>query len=498
MPVDCLQAFFPLVFFTKTKDFFRNNPLIFSLIIFEFFLLLKVSNEFEIRDFIILMFIMIIIIYNLLYYKLNLEKSFYSFLSFFIWCTIIFCYFYTFFLLYKGLPEPILITDMTQFSQYRYLVLLIIALIGIFLFFLKNYNKYLEYIYVLGTFPYLKEEIKKILYTYHDTIWEPLFTKILGILKDYSWCRFTYIIIHFILFGILRFITIILFVRFIAFQGDLRLILYFSPIFFLIFLISYIEFYYNWFFKNTIQYMQQILQVELLSPPKNKLQEILFVNTSQFAFKLTSFGKNEGFSEKNLHHLIDLWFEYGRVHALFSIYFNFFRGFNLSILVAQILSWAYIIHLFFSFSLISLSDRWTLFSLTRRSIFPIFRERQPFQVRAVHKHLQNKLEQELQGSYSKGHLVIVDPDVKNPDNSSEILYGGQPTHGTSTVTNPSQELAPVDVKGSNISQKVVPPVFANTYIDQGYLHPYPISGSENYLAKYRSNLLKSLPNEENT
>lgn len=442
-----------IFFITKLK----KKPFFITYIILWLTLGFALLEEFQISLLFLFLSITILMVYEILYETLNLEKSLYSFLSFFMWCAVIFSYFYTFIILFKGLPEPILITDMMRFSQYRYLALFFIALLGLLLFLLKDYNKYLEYIFILGTFPYIKEEIKRILYKWNDTIWEPFFTYILGILKDYTWCRFAYIFVHFVFFGVFRFLAMVFIVRFILFGGDLRIMLYLSPIFFIIFLISFIEFYYNWFFRATIKYMQEILQVELLSRPISQVQEILFVNTSQFSSKLTPF-------------LRDLWFEYGRVDAVFSIYFKFFRWFSLSILSVQILSWIYLIHLFFLYPLYSVADKWVLFSLSRRCMFPTF----PFQVRSVHKHLQSKLEQEQEGSYSKGHLVIVDPDVKNPDNSSEILYGGQPTHGNSTVTNPSQPLAPVDIKGSNIPQNVVPPVHANTYVNIQYLNPIPV------------------------
>ena len=60
----------------------------------------------------------------------------------------------------------------------------------------------------------------------------------------------------------------------------------------------------------------------MLSPAKSKIQNILFVDTYQFSFEITPFGEKEGFSDKDLKHMIDLWFEFGRVH--FSFYSKYF------------------------------------------------------------------------------------------------------------------------------------------------------------------------------
>ena len=96
--------------------------------------------------------------------------------------------------------------------------------------------------------------------------------------------------------------------------------------------------------------------------------------------------------------------------------------------------------------------------------------RQPYDARAVKFHFQQKLAAETEGSYSPGHLAIVDPTVRNPDNPNEILYGGQFTSGPATPTNPSHHLAPVNVKGKNQDQNYVPPVRADTYVNENYFH----------------------------
>lgn len=76
--------------------------------------------------------------------------------------------------------------------------------------------------------------------------------------------------------------------------------------------------------SRLIQYLKELMNVKMLSPAKSKIQNILFVDTSQFSFETTPFGEKEGFSDKDLKHMIDLWLEFGRVQAVFSFYSKYF------------------------------------------------------------------------------------------------------------------------------------------------------------------------------
>ena len=128
---------------------------------------------------------------------------------------------------------------------------------------------------------------------------------------------------------------------------------------------------------------------------------------------------------------------------------------------------------------------------------PLF-TRAPSQVHGVHKYLQKKLANELEGSYVPGHLIVVDPDIRNPDNSKEIRYEGQLTYVKASARNTSVELAEVTVSGQQKAQEIVPPVCTPTYFDETYLHPNPIVGSDQYMVNHKANHIMSLPQEENT
>ena len=81
-----------------------------------------------------------------------------------------------------------------------------------------------------------------------------------------------------------------------------------------------------------------------------------------------------------------------------------------------------------------------------------------------------------------------------PDNSKEIHYEDQLTSGKASATNPSVDLANVTVSGQPKAQKLR----TLTYIDETYLHPNPIVGSDQYMVNHKANHRKSLSQEENT
>ena len=106
------------IFFMTTL---KKKPIFISYIILWLALGFALLEKFQISLLVIFLNITVMMVYEILYEILKLENYLLSFLSFFVLCVIIFSYSYSFILLFQGLPEPILVTDITP---YRYLALL--------------------------------------------------------------------------------------------------------------------------------------------------------------------------------------------------------------------------------------------------------------------------------------------------------------------------------------------------------------------------------------
>lgn len=469
----------------KITHIFEKNPLFISYFINWIGLGFALFYDFTPLFLLLFFFINVVIFYELFYDFFELKKSYVSFLCF-LWLSICFAgYFYTFTILYKGLPQPIYLRDISIISQYRYLLLVVLTFGFVFVYSLKHKSERLTIVYNVFNFPLLKEEIKNILYFWHENIWAPLFITILSVLKKNIFFCVIFIILHFIIFIVLRGVLIYVFINFVFFGGDVRLLLYMSPLSLIIFCLMFIDYYFFWFFKSNIHYLNDILTVKMLSPAISRRQNILFVNTSQFSFELTSYGKDQGFSEQKTYILQELWFEYGRIDAIFSLYFKYVKLIFIFFFFIQVFSWIYLVYYFFIFPFINAVNIPPFF---KRFPFGSYRlMRQPYDARAA----------ETEGSYNPGHLAIVDSAVRNPDNSTEILYGGQLTSGPATTKNPSHKLANVNLKGKNQDQNYVPPVRADTYVNENYVHG-PITGSQKYMDDNKSNHMKHLPQVDET
>ena len=112
---------------------------------------------------------------------------------------------------------------------------------------------------------------------------------------------------------------------------------------------------------------------------------------------------------------------------------------------------------------------------------------------------QNKIQQDTDGSFSKGHLVVADKADKNPNDPTQVRYEGSLTHGRGSPQNPSALLdSKEDVKGESQKQYLVPPRNSPTYIDENSISAASVPGSLAYLEKNKENLQKNQPLQENT
>jgi hypothetical protein len=71
-------------------------------------------------------------------------------------------------ILYRGLPQAIYVEDLSIFSYYRYLTLLIFTIIVAILWIILKYNAVLLPIFSIILYPHLKEQMRIILFTWDE------------------------------------------------------------------------------------------------------------------------------------------------------------------------------------------------------------------------------------------------------------------------------------------------------------------------------------------
>jgi hypothetical protein len=190
------------------------------------------------------------IIYIFLYSWLNVRKSMPSFLAFFGNILILCLYILGFINLIKGLPNPIYLENLSTFSYYRYMLFLIIALIGIctyLLFKLGVIPNSWESKLSIFTFPYFKEEIRKLLAS--RDISGSYCIRLTNMLIHSLTFRYIFFTLHFLVFHFFRLVYLYLFIHFVFFHADLRVLIQLLPISFLIWLLRFLEYYFFYFLQ---------------------------------------------------------------------------------------------------------------------------------------------------------------------------------------------------------------------------------------------------------
>ena len=113
-----------------------------------------------------------------------------------------------------------------------------------------------------------------------------------------------------------------------------------------------------------------------------------------FGIFFSSYGKDQGFYEQKTYILQELWFEYGRVDAIFSLYFKYVKLIFIFFFFIQVFSWIYLVYYFFIFLFINAVNIPPFF---KRFPFGGHRlMRQPYDARAVKFHFQQTLAAETE------------------------------------------------------------------------------------------------------
>lgn len=131
--------------------------------------------------------------------------------------------------------------------------------------------------------------------------------------------------IHFFLYYFLRMLFLLIFLNFCFFHGDLRLLLKCLPISLIIWLLSFIDYYFEVFIEGNLNYIKTCLNITLktnasIITDKQNFQEISLDN---FIFELTPFAFREKFTVMDYPQLISNWEELSTLQVYFFKYKKF-------------------------------------------------------------------------------------------------------------------------------------------------------------------------------
>lgn len=489
------EATTPLIFFYDKV--LKKKLLFLTYFIYEISFLAYLFNEFNLYILSLLLLVTIIIIYEILYQKLGLEKSFISFIAFSLNTFIVISYILTFFLVLKGIPEPIYIENISVFARYRYLALSAFSLI-ILLLYLK-----FSYFYQSLTFPFLKHEVFIIINKKYASLLDPICDGFLDKIQVSNYYKNLYKFLHFFFFQFFRIISILFFIYFVFGAGDLRYLLYLSPLFFLIWIFSIFDYYFITFFDLSKNYIQSLLKITTQAPHLDIKNDAIQIDPNNLSFSFTENALLEGINNR-IDIYSKIWLDHAKLDFFFSTYKEKFKYLNIFLLLLQIICWFYLTVKFFVLPSDSLHAifRGTLvmlgpFRMTSPTYFQKTTPLLQSKVYRVRKAAQAQLEMEQKGAYKGGHYVIADLDIQSPEDSDQVALEGSLTKGPSTREHPSQYLAPELLNGDKTkAQRIVYP--DTPWIKKAMLEPTPVAGSETFLNKYKVEFMKNCPIPENT
>lgn len=359
----------------------------------------------------------------------------------------------------QGLPYAIYIEDLSQAAYFRYSVYIFIVMSCILLYFINFFhaNKTSTFYKNINNYPYLKEEVRKILYSWNKTFFGPLFTNVLDKLYISTRLQVFLFCLHFTMCYLIKILQIIFFLNFVLFHGDLRYVFFLLPFSFLSWIFDFFSYYFEVYIKSSLNYICEILYVIPITPLTLDEYAAKYVlkTGNDFTFKITPFGYNEGFTEgannAGLKSLANSWLKFQHLNIVIKKYKKFLYFFNIILLSLRVLCWFGIIWFPFKYSTdILLTHIGLFFSKIGSVMMPKFIMRAPSEAYSVRRQFQVQLEKEAENSYKSGHPVVVDKAIT--DDNGRILYEHQPTHGNGPSDNPSKVIHPTkDLLGPNVA-----------------------------------------------
>lgn len=424
--------------------------------------------------FLILTYIFYLFIHN----KLKLEKSILSFITFGFFFLVFFLYVRSFIFISARLNEPFYLNDLTLIHYYKYVLLSSIVVLficfWILSFFFRPVKKFLEII----SYPYVKEEIRLILYSWKNNFMAPFCVYLYKKIYNSEIFSCIYFIIHFFIFYVIRCITAVLFFNFALFNGDLTWLFYFLPLSLIVWILSFIDYYFQVFREGTKNFLEEILLVQY-KKDLTFLQEkkgFVYTDLSNFDFILLPNAKKEGFNCDDLEFLKSKWHISAVVSTKFRIYEDSLKLFKIFILFILCVSWFIISYKFFYND--SKNFILTFPFIFRR--FPLSTAghkfmRSPREVWFVKEgHSMNHVKKETEGAVSPGHAVIGEVE------GSELRVDAAVTHGQGKPPHLSQPLSSKGVPPDKKPLNVIAMPNGPKKIDKTHFNHRPLKNSEQF------------------
>lgn len=331
----------------------------------------------------------------------------------------------------------IFLPDLTPFAQIRYIILLLISIICIFVFLLSQLYP-LEKFISLVSYPYLKESMRIFLYTFKPSF-EDIFSNLMDSLYNYKKTRYIYYCIYIFFFLLIPLLQTICLINFTFFNGNLSYNLYLLPFSFIAWLLSFLEFTFRYYYEGSYNHLMSLIVVNIIEP-NNVLngKNVIETTPSNLNYTLTARATELGFTSEDFPQLEREYFLCCSLELIFSkikILQHFFFGFNFLIRF-----FLYLQISFFFFENTSLG----FFSALKKSIIPSTRlyagQRSHYEARRVIPKHQSDVEKLTNNNYKKGHLIIVETSESTSTHDS---YKGSPTHGSGGHdSNASKEIHP--------------------------------------------------------
>jgi hypothetical protein len=345
-------------------------------------------------------------------------------------------------------------------------------------------------------FPYLKEEIRIILYTWNESLFGNICSKIMESVFKHKTSLWLFAIIHFFCFYGIRFIQAVLFCNFVFFHGDLRWNIYLLPLSFLSWSLRFFEYYLRIFFYGSCEYLRLLLNVTLKDASMFAFHSNSFIVITEENVNvlLTPYAVEQGFSIHDLSDLFLKWSLRAHLTVLLKTFDEKLYWFNIFIIMLRLIAWLSIAVFYFSGSFSShTSLNGFLAQVFRRKFLPQFPRRSPpteaFGVRPNHVA---DLEKASNGTFKAGHYASVDKALK--DDFGNVCFEGSLTHGPGSPENPSHKIHETkDLKGAHpkgqSSTFAKPPIF----VPAKWFNKSPVPNSKDFYedSETRVNIAKA-------
>jgi hypothetical protein len=409
--------------------------------------------------------------YFVLYKTLSISLSFLSC----IWFNINFLIFYTYLVAFNtlvyGLKEPFYMEDFSVFAQYRYLSFLIIGVILLCLYLLYMLapviSSHLKALFLLMSYPYLYEETVKVLSAWEQTFWGPLFDHIIIKINTSKAYRYTFFIMHTILYFIIPLIFTLLLFYIVFLHCDFRYLVYMMPLSFIAWLYRHLAYYFFAFLDINSRALRELLNIIVLGKNISIDPSIASYNPKDICFTLSDKAYKEYDSNHDyvllLKSFAETFCNLGQCTVYVQQYQHNLFFLPYFIVAIRYICWFKLSLFFFSQDLLAVN----IFS----KIAPKLTFTRSYVTKAYYplKQYQKKLETVTNGDYKAGHPVTT--DVALADTQGDVPFMHQPTHEGGPATNPSKILSTqVDINGNPVPQSAVYPLkgtnFPGTWLDK--------------------------------